>query len=402
MEGFPGQGKQKVINYISDLLNYDIENIIITNNLSVEDLFKKTILESKEDGTFSIDVVDTKLNKVIYSKSHYNSDEKSKNKKPILFVFHNIHKARADVLSKLSIILNKKCVNSKYFFIGLINIKESFIERKEYYYKYFYNSVYYIVNPTVIDISFYKKIQKVNKEKENDIDISILEYFKQKNDNGIDFTITDFTKFISLKKESNFDTSFLEEIVFKNRKYLENIRTERNQNDNFNEQRKIYDLDINYKNGTKELLFELNKKSISLETLNILDTFDIEKNTLSFEQKKCLIVLGLAVKSKLPFILQGDTGVGKSHLIKLFAKILGKKLHIIGLNKDNDISVLTKRYIFKKYSENEEKDIETTVNELLEGKKDMINLDLYEKIKKIKLIESDLDKNKKEKFDELK
>ena len=91
--------------------------------------------------------------------------------------------------------------------------------------------------------------------------------------------------------------------MFKNRKYLENIRTERNQNDNFNEQRKIYDLNINYKNGTKELLFELNKKSISLETLNILDTFDIEKNTLSFEQKKCLIVLGLAVKSKLPCII---------------------------------------------------------------------------------------------------
>lgn len=135
LEGFPGQGKQKVITYISNLLEYDIENIVITNNFTVKDLFKKTILESKEDGTFSIDIADTKLNRVLYQKSK--SDNKSKIEKPILFVFHNIHKASADVLSKISIIFNKKCINSKYFFIGLINIKESFIERKSYYNNYF-------------------------------------------------------------------------------------------------------------------------------------------------------------------------------------------------------------------------------------------------------------------------
>ena len=43
LEGYPGQGKQKVINYISDLLNYEVENIIITSNFTVDDLFKKTV-----------------------------------------------------------------------------------------------------------------------------------------------------------------------------------------------------------------------------------------------------------------------------------------------------------------------------------------------------------------------
>jgi len=135
LEGFPGQGKQKVINYISNLLNYDVENIIITNNFSVNDLFKKTVLESKDDGAFTIDIVDTKLNKIL-SNSHSIKEAKEEhiNQKPVLFVFHNIHKARADVLSKISCIFNEKCINSKYFFIGLINLKESFIERKSYYY----------------------------------------------------------------------------------------------------------------------------------------------------------------------------------------------------------------------------------------------------------------------------
>ena len=145
LEGFPGQGKQKAINYISDLLNYDVENIVITSGFSLDDLFKKTVLESKGNGEFSIEVVDTKLNKML-TKSRTlfvekknenklpdkedNKNDINENKKPVLFVFHNIQKARADVLSKISDIFNKKSIDCNYFFIGIINIKESFIERK--------------------------------------------------------------------------------------------------------------------------------------------------------------------------------------------------------------------------------------------------------------------------------
>ena len=395
LEGFPGQGKQKVINYISNLINYDVENIIITNNFSVDDLFKKTVLESKDDGTFTIDIVDTKLNKIL-SKSHSIKEAKEKhiNKKPILFVFHNIHKARADVLSKISYIFNKKCINSKYFFIGLINLKESFIERKSYYYTYFYNSIYYIVNSTNIDISFYKQLYKGE-----DIDTSILKYFNNKEYiEGSNFTITDFIKFISLKNISHFDEGFLEEIVFKKRYYLNNVNKKK-----IHEQNQSFDLDIYYKNQNKEkieLILELNKIPISLEASKTLDSFEKEKNTLSFEQMKCLIILGLAVKSKKSCILQGETGIGKSHLIKFFAKLLGKKLHILELNKDNDISILTKRYVFKEYEKEEENEIETVVNDILESQEDIKKLDLNEKIKK--LFKLKLDDNKKKKLEQLK
>ena len=142
LEGGPGQGKQKAINYISNLLDYDVENIVITNNFSVDDLFKKTIL-SKKDGIIGIEQIITKLSEIL-SKSHSKFSEKLyKNagttinnlkmeqniQKPILFVFHNIHKASADVLSKISSIFNEKNRTHNYFLIGLINIKESLIER---------------------------------------------------------------------------------------------------------------------------------------------------------------------------------------------------------------------------------------------------------------------------------
>ena len=384
LEGGPGQGKQKAISYISNLLDYEVENIVITNNFTIEDLFKKTIL-SKKDGTIAVIQVFTKLSEIL-SKSNSKfcekiyknegdkiKEEEKNNSKPVLFVFHNIHKASADVLSKISCIFNEKKKSHNYFLIGLINIKESFIERNSYYDTYFYNSIYYKVDSTNLDLSFCQKIYN-----EKDISFSILKYFKNNNkDEENIFTITDLIKFIALKKCSDFDDAFLEDILF-------------NKGPNTSKE-PSFDIDINYKNNNNELLLELveklNRKSIksfSLETTGILTNFEEEKNTLSFDQKKALIVLGLAVKSKFPCILEGQTGVGKSHLIQLFAKFLGKKITIIDLNKDNDKSLMTKRYVYKKYDKNEEKEIKNILDDLLGNTEDLRELTINDKIKKIR------------------
>ena len=261
---------------------------------------------------------------------------------------------------------------------------------KEIHYDtYFYNSIYYKVDSTNIDNLFCKKIYN-----EKDIPFSILNYFKNTNKKEENiYTITDFIKFIALKRCSNFDDSFLEDILFKNK--------------NFSSQEPSFDIDINYKNHNNELLLELidklNRKpikSISLETKGILQDFEEKKNTLSFDQKKALIVLGLAVKSKFPCILEGQTGIGKSHLIQLFAKLLGKKIIIIDLNKDNDKSLMTKRYVFKKYDKNEEDEIKNITDDILGNTEELRELSINDKIKKIN--ELKLDENKRNKFDELK
>ena len=415
LEGSPGQGKQKVINYICDLLDFDIENIIITDNFSVDELFKNRVIQSNEDKTLKIEYLETKLNKFLSkstskfrNKLHRNelklqkenkiNNENNIANKHTLFIFHNIQKANADVLSKISEIFNNKSVECNYSFIGIINIKESFIDRSSYYYSYFYNSIYYIINSTAINITFYEQMHRqiFKNDEIKKMQFAKLNYFNEKeNSEESVFTLSDFIKFILLKKISDFDNSFLEEIIFKNK--YDSLKSAINNNNVL--ENKIFDVDINYKNQNKELLIEVNGKSITLNSKHKLETFESEKNTLSFEQKKCLIVLGLSVKSKLPFILKGQTGIGKSHLIKLFSKMLGQKLYVIEFNKDNDISILTKRNTFKKFDSNEIKDIEAKINEFLENKKDINNLNLKDKIKKLN--NSDLG-DKKANFEELK
>ena len=59
------------------------------------------------------------------------------------------------------------------------------------------------------------------------------------------------------------------------------------------------------------------------------------------EQRISIIFLILSIKCLLPCILQGSSYSGKTHLIKLLAEILGKKLEIIQLNNDSGITLLT-------------------------------------------------------------
>ena len=202
------------------------------------------------------------------------------------------------------------------------------MDRDSYYYNYFPKSIYYKRNGInyldMNQIIFEKKIINLN---------SILYHYK-KNNNNI-FTLNDISKFIILKKKTQFDDLFLEDIIFKNKR-LAYYNEEENQSNNTLSNN--MECDFAYKNNSLELIMAVNNKYFSIKASEILENLEEEKNTLSFEQRKCLIFLGLAVKSKMACIVQGGTGVGKSHLIKLFAKILGKKLNLI-LLKDLNIII---------------------------------------------------------------
>ena len=80
-------------------------------------------------------------------------------------------------------------------------------------------------------------------------------------------------------------------------------------------------------------------------TYELSDGYDTENLkyliSLSQDQRISIIFLLLSIKSGLPCILQGPSYSGKTYLIKLFAKILGKKLKIIQLNNDSGITLLT-------------------------------------------------------------
>ena len=395
LECSPGQGKQTSINYVCDLLNYEIENIVITNTFTVKDLFKKTMIKSSNEGNIELFQIVTKL----YSKvnninednnnNYDNNDKSGKNEKKIMFVFHNINNAESDVLSKLSEIFNRDYDNSNYSLIGLININEGLIDRETYYYNLFPKALYYRIPPlTYLNIGG-EQICNLN---------STIDYYSEKQNTNNIFTLNDISKYKKLKEVTRIDDSFLEDIIFKNK-----LLTYNNEKKELNKNRilsKLTKCDFNYLNNTKEFIMEVNNKSFSIMADEKLKSFEEEKNTLSFEQKKCLIFLGLAVKSNIPCIIQGSTGVGKSHLIKLFAKFLGKKLHIFELNKDNQISLLTKCFIFNEFDEDEKNDIDFILKEIEENQNNN-QIDIDKRYAQIKKNYENLNEEKKKLFSSL-
>ena len=371
-EGYSGQGKQTAINYICNLLNYDIENIIITKNLTYKDLYKKIIIENNSHGEVEIVDIHTRL----YEALNKGNDNK------IIFIFHNIQLAEPDVLSELSQIFNKRG-NESYSFIGIINNKENLIER-DYYYNYFFNSIYYKINFSKNkDVEkFISHYLKLDKQSES----SISNYYQNQDENTDDnlLTLSNMVKFLKLKEISSFENQFLEEISFMNNNIIKND----------------IELDLTY--ISKDLIIEVNNKSFIIPKISRYNKFDEEVNTLSFDQKKCLIFLCLAIQSKRACIIQGKTGVGKSHIIKLLANILNKKLHVFEVNKDNDISLLTKSCNFKNYTNSEKNEIEKILDEIMNKNKiPNNNLDFQKKYEKICEIEN-LEEESKVQLEKLK
>ena len=397
LECSPGQGKQTSINYVCELLNYEIENIVITNTFTVKDLFKKTMIKPTDKDNIELIQITTKLfnkinniNEDSNNNFYDNNDKSRKNEKKIMFVFHNINNAESDVLSKLSEIFNREYDNSNYALIGLININESLIDRETYYHNLFHKALYYKIPPlTYLNIGG-ELICNLN---------SVNDYYSESQNANNIFTLNDISKFKKLKEVSKIDDSFLEDIIFKNK-----LLTYNNEQKQLNKNKilsKLNKCDFNYLNNTKEFIMEVNSKSFSIMAEEKLKNFEEEKNTLSYEQKKCLIFLGLSVKSNISCIIQGSTGVGKSHLIKLFAKFLGKKLHIFELNKDNQISLLTKCFIFNVYDEEEKNDIDFTLKEIEENQNNN-QIDMDKRYSLIKNNYENLNEDKKKLFLNLK
>ena len=77
-------------------------------------------------------------------------------------------------------------------------------------------------------------------------------------------------------------------------------------------------------------------------------------NTLNIKQKQCLLFLVLSILCKRACIIQGDTAAGKTHLIRLFAEMLGQKLIIYQINKETGLSIFTGQSTLLDHLENEE------------------------------------------------
>ena len=325
LEGYPGEGKKTAINYIKCLINYKIKNIFITPYLSINDFEQKINFNERNNENY-------------------------------ILIFHNINEANPEVFSAIYEIFNNEDIN-KFKLIGLINKNYEFqenlslINEESQFEKHFPKCIYYKIN----NCQHYHNVNQIISYN-NIFDCTSLIKF---NKIGNTFSLNDIHKYIKLKNCLNLQDKFIKDIIAK-KHVLPYINNEFNKSP-FDSLKWVFN-----ENPRKEVSIQITNESF---ILNSSDCINLQKclNTLSPEQKKCFIYLCISYLSNIHFILKGPTGVGKSFLIQLLSKILGKKLFVYQVNKDNnnykllnqlylkDKSKEDKRYNFSNLEESEGK-----------------------------------------------
>ncbi len=102
LEGMLGQGKQLCINYTSELLSYEVVNIMISQSTKVEDLLGKNIITKDKNKNIKVILNETKLSKALKKQKDENQLSKE-----LIFIFNNLNNASPAVLELLTSIFDK-------------------------------------------------------------------------------------------------------------------------------------------------------------------------------------------------------------------------------------------------------------------------------------------------------
>ena len=212
LEGLNGQGKQTCINYLADMLDFKVENLIISPDKKVEDSLGHTIITKDNLGNLKIIFNETQLAKEL----KYGNQ----GKKPTLFVVHNINNASPAILDLLNTIFDKdqesilfpdnnlikKCTIN---IICIFNPIKGATRDNKLPQNMIFNSIYYIVqDPFLNDVNeiIFKKLQyeefkeDYKKLYENYKKTKILIEKRFQKDNTLN--LNDISKYIELRKVS--------------------------------------------------------------------------------------------------------------------------------------------------------------------------------------------------------
>ena len=368
LEGEQGQGKKTALNYIFKLLNIknsNIINIYLSENTRKEDLLGK-ITATTENTNIKVDFIQTDLINALINE---NNDKYA-------IIFHNINKVSPGIFEILENIFDnnketillpngdnkKKNFNNFPYLFGIFDSENGKINRNSLPSFLLRSCIYFIVqNPIGEDIrkiitsKFNKKPYKLESNYFEDkflMATLIQNNYTSSNNNPL--SLNDINKFISFRDNTytKLDISIISQFIFVYR-HSDNEKiqelTNKLQFNAFNfipkfsyiNKRKfridIEDHEEENKSGNHENEFlSDNYIELTLNTDKKINENDIDKkiNTLTKPQKHCLLFLSCSQLSNCSIILQGNTNSGKSHLITLFAEILGKKLLIYQMNKD--------------------------------------------------------------------
>ena len=323
----------------------------------------------------------------------------------IIIVFHNINNANSSIIELITNFYKKKNnlytlnlnrISPNYNFIYFISIfnNENNIKGKDFLpSSLIQNSIYFQMDN--IDI---KLINEIVKYKFNGYEfsseyeqfskayLSVYNYDKNelKESNEMILSLNETDKFIKLRRETyrklniNIILSFI--FIFR---YLNHEITNKIKN--------ILKIDFDYYNSSLKFFYD--SENINIEILinnkynylslplfknlddnenkykSITNIEEINKNILSLTgpQRHCLLFLSCCYLSNKPCIIQGETCSGKTHLIHLFSKMLGKNLNVYQMNKDSNVVLINGQSKFEGLNEEE-------INKIKKLKKELENL----------------------------
>ena len=354
LEGKSGQGKHLCINYINELLGYEIVNINISQYTKIEDLLGRKIIKVDENKNVKNILKETKL---LQALKEYNNK---------IFIFNNINNASPSVLELLTSIFDKTqeylllpdgstIYKNPINIIGISNVQNG-LKRDQLLHNLAYSPLYHIVlepdNESIMRI-IENHLEKEEIEEDGkklyEIYMKAKYIMEKKYQRENVFNLNDIIKFINFRKisygEIN-DVSIIYALIFLYRFTEEEIIND------LKKQLQIQTIDmeptlfydkpigtLTYKIGNNN---EIQIKTFFEEPLNSEQIEDLERcfNTLTSNQKICILFLILCSLSKSPAIIQGETASGKSHVIRAFAYLMGKKLNVYQLNSESNTYLL--------------------------------------------------------------
>ena len=374
IEGQMGQGKQTAIKFLSEILGYKLLIIHLSNSCKEEDLFGKVIIyKDKKTNNIIIKEYETDLLKIL--KDTINFDER------YLIVFNNLQNASDIIKEKIANICDKhqksfllpdgNMINKPLLnIICIINTEINSDIKNKLPNSLLYSTIYHKIGdmPTEdiksVTYSIFNKYFEENSVKEAKI---FIEKFNKVNDilknmksrQFLTFNDINYYAKIRAKTIKNFDIKLVDNIIFFYRTKDEEIIKELKINLNINgfdfvpefqynkEKTELY-IKSNIENGEPLIIKVINKYKINIKDIKM------KLNSLTTQQKKCLLFLACSWITRSKAILKGDTASGKTHCAILFSEMIGANLFTYQMNQDLNINIFTSRRILNEDSDNDE------------------------------------------------
>ena len=368
IEGQIGQGKQTAIKFLSEILGFKLLVIQLSSSNKEEDLLGKVIVDKdKKTNNTVIKVNETDLMKVL--KNQGNTDEK------YLIVFNDLQNASDAVKEKIANIcdrhqkhvllpdgntINKPELN----IICVINTEVNSDIRSKLPSPLLYSTIYYkigeIPEEEVENVTysiFNKYFTNDNSEKEAKEFIEkynkVNKILKEVKSRQL-LTFNDINNYAKLRAATYncFDEKLIDSMIFYYRTQEEEIIKKLKSDLNIEAFNFIPTFEYNPCFTELSIKSNLDKKEpLVLQVIN-KDKININEitrklNTLTSQQKQCLLFLSCAWLTKSKVIIKGDTASGKTHCAILFSEMLGADLLTYQMNQDITPSIFTGQSILE-------------------------------------------------------